>query len=187
LGEGWAQRSAANTNCVEMVPTSIVCEHRLVVGLAELAVSNNPSAILTTYALGSCLGVAIYDPVARVGGLLHAMLPDSRLDPAKAAAYPGMFVDTGLRALLEGACQMQADKRRLKLYATGGARIMDEEDVFNIGGRNCAALAEFIRKENLRLAAQQVGGHTNRTVYFSIGTGLVTLKVAGLPNEIVLC
>ena len=101
-------------------------EHRVVVGLAELAVSNNPSAVLTTYSLGSCLGVAIYDPVVKVGGLLHAMLPDSSIDPAKAAAQPGMFLDTGLPALLREACGMRADKRRLRIYVAGGAQIMDD-------------------------------------------------------------
>ena len=162
-------------------------EHRVVVGLAELAVSNNPSAVLTTYSLGSCLGVAIYDPVVKVGGLLHAMLPDSSIDPAKAAAQPGMFLDTGLPALLREACGMRADKRRLRIFVAGGAQIMDDNNVFNIGGRNRAALAEFLRRENLHADGQHVGGHVNRTVYFSIHTGRVTLKVSGLQNEIILC
>ena len=166
---------------------SLGFEHRVVVGLAELAVSNNPSAVLTTYSLGSCLGVAMYDPVVKVGGLLHAMLPDSTIDPAKAAAQPGMFLDTGLPALLREACGMRADKRRLRIYVVGGAQIMDDKNVFNIGGRNRAALAEFLRRENLHADGQHVGGHVNRTVYFSIQTGRVTLKVSGLQNEIILC
>ena len=168
-------------------PTLIGFEHRVVVGLAEMAVSNNPNVVLTTYSLGSCLGIAIYDPAAKVGGLLHAMLPDSTIDPVKAEAFPGMFVDTGLPALLRSAIQMRADKRRLKIYVAGGAQILDDNNVFNIGGRNCAALAEFLRRENLRVDAHQLGGHANRTVYFSIATGRVKLKVSGLPNEVILC
>ena len=162
-------------------------EHRVVVGLAELAVSNNPSTILTTYSLGSCLGVAIYDPVVKVGGLLHAMLPDSSIDPAKAAAQPGMFIDTGLPALLREAGEMRADKRRLRIYVIGGAQIMDDNNVFNIGNRNLKAFGDFLRKENLHADAQQVGGHVNRTIYFSIQTGRLKLKVSGLQNEIILC
>lgn len=162
-------------------------EHRVVVGLAELVVSNNPSAVLTTYSLGSCLGVAIYDPVVKVGGLLHAMLPDSTIDSGKAASQPGMFLDTGLPLLLQEAFAMRADKRRLRIYVAGGAQIMDDNNVFNIGGRNCTALAEFLRRENLHTDAQQVGGHVNRTVYFSIQTGRVSLKVSGLQNEVILC
>lgn len=164
-----------------------IFEHRVVVGLAELAVSNNPGVILTTYSLGSCLGVAIYDPVVKVGGLLHAMLPDSSIDPAKAAAQPGMFLDTGLAALLREAGEMRADKRRLLIYVVGGAQIMDDNNVFNIGGRNCRAFGDYLRKENLQAKAQQVGGHVNRTMYFSVQTGRVTLKVSGLQNEIILC
>ena len=162
-------------------------EHRVVVGLAELVVSNNPSAVLTTYSLGSCLGIAIYDPVAKVGGLLHAMLPDSKIDPGKAVRQPGMFLDTGLPALLREASDLRADKWRLKIYVAGGAQIMDDKNVFNIGGRNQTALAEFLRRENLQASAIQVGGHVNRTMYFSIQTGRVTLKVSGLQNEIILC
>jgi chemotaxis protein CheD len=162
-------------------------EHRVVVGLAEMAVSNNPGAVMTTYSLGSCVGVAIYDPVAKVGGLLHAMLPDSRLDPAKAARQPAMFVDTGMFALLQEAMQLRADKRRLRIYVAGGAQIMDDGNVFNIGGRNRAALDAFLSKENLRADAQQVGGCVNRTMYFAIQTGRVTLKVSGLQNEVILC
>jgi chemotaxis protein CheD len=167
-------------------PSLSFFEHRVVVGLAEMAVSNNPSVTLTTYSLGSCLGVAIYDPAVRVGGLLHAMLPDSSIDPLKARAQPGMFLDTGLPALLNAACQMRADRRRLRLYAIGGAQIMDNTNFFNIGGRNCAAMEAFLRRENLRAEAWQTGGHVNRTVYLSIGTGRLALKVSGQPAELVL-
>ena len=162
-------------------------QHRVVVGLAELAVSNNPSAILTTYALGSCIGIAIYDPQARVGGLVHCMLPDSTIDPRKAQANPGMFVDTGMAALLRSACQMRADRRRLRVFLAGGARIMDDQNLFNIGGRNLEAFAECLRRESLQVTAQQVGGQVNRTIGLSIETGRVTLKVSGVPQEVDLC
>jgi chemotaxis protein CheD len=161
--------------------------HRLVVGLAELAVSNNPSAVLTTYSLGSCVGVAIYDPLARVGGMLHAMLPNSAIDPVKARAHPGMFVDTGADALLRAACQMRADKQRLRIFLAGGARIMDDQNLFNIGGRNLAAIAQWLRREGLQLAAEETGGQVNRTIGLSIDTGRVTLKVGGVQREAVLC
>ena len=162
-------------------------QQRVVIGLAELVVSNNPSAILTTYSLGSCIGVAIYDPVVRVGGLLHAMLPDSNLDPAKAQAHPGMFVDTGTAALLRGMCQMRADKRRLRIFLAGGARIMDDHNVFNIGDRNLAAFADWLRRENLRSNAEEIGGQVNRTIGLSVETGRISLKVSGITHEVNLC
>jgi len=171
------------------VPPPVISgfQHRVVIGLAEMAVSNNPSAILTTYALGSCIGVVLYDPVARVGGLLHAMLPDSTIDPVKAQAHPGMFVDTGMPALLRATCQMRADRQRLRIFLVGGARIMDDQNLFNIGGRNVAAFAEWLRQEDLHVNAEQVGGQVNRTVSLTVGTGRITLKVAGVTQEVVLC
>jgi chemotaxis protein CheD len=169
------------------VPTLIGFEHRVVVGLAEFAVSNNANVILSTYSLGSCLGVAIYDPVAKVGGLLHAMLPDSNLDASKAQAQPAMFVDAGMRCLLRAAGLMRALNGRLKIYVAGGAQVMDDNKFFNIGARNCTALGEFLQRENLRVEAQQVGGHVNRTVHLNIATGQVTLRVSGNPKEVVLC
>ncbi|HEY1107226.1 MAG TPA: chemotaxis protein CheD, partial [Opitutaceae bacterium] len=73
---------------------------RVVIGVGDLSVSNNQSITLSTYALGSCVAVVAYDPVVRAGGLLHAMLPQSKLSPDKARAQPAMFVDTGMAALL---------------------------------------------------------------------------------------
>src|ERR1700688_1071691 len=105
------------------MPTGI--EHKVVVGIADLAASNNPNVILTTYSLGSCLGVAVYDPIVRVGGLLHLMLPDSRIDRGKAATHPAMFADTGMPALIHATGQLRAEKNRMLIYVAGGAQIMD--------------------------------------------------------------
>ena len=71
------------------------------VGMADLMISQDQSFVLCTFPLGACLGIAVYDPVVKVGGLLHSMLPDSSIDPKRAAARPGMFLDTGLALLLE--------------------------------------------------------------------------------------
>ncbi len=71
----------------------------LVIGVADCLVSDDPEAVLVTYALGSCIAVVIHDPVSRVGGLLHYMLPESTLDQAKAQERPYMFADTGIPLL----------------------------------------------------------------------------------------
>jgi len=68
----------------------------LIVGISDFKISNKAGDIIVTYALGSCIGISIYDPVAKVGGLLHYMLPDSTLDVKKAAETPAMFADTGI-------------------------------------------------------------------------------------------
>ena len=107
-------------------------EQKVVVGVGDLAVSNNQAVVLATYSLGSCLGVTIYDPVMRVGGLLHFMLPDSSINPAKAAQQPAMFADTGIPALFRAAYQMKAGKHRVVLCVAGGAQVMDSGGFFNI-------------------------------------------------------
>jgi chemotaxis protein CheD len=169
-------------------PTLTGFEHKVVVGIAEMAVSNNPNAVLTTYSLGSCLGISIYDPVVRVGGLLHIMLPDSSIDPAKAAAQPGMFADTGVPALFRSAYQLGADKHRVVISLAGGASIMDNSGFFNIGRRNYEAVSQLFQRHGLRVAAEQVGGLViNRTMHVSLATGEVRLKVSGQTQETVLC
>jgi chemotaxis protein CheD len=162
-------------------------EHKVVVGIAEMAVSKNPSATLTTFSLGSCLGVSIYDPVVKAGGLLHLMLPDSTIDADKATAHPAMFVDTGVPALFRAAYQLGADKYRLVICVAGGAQIMDGSGYFNIGGRNYESLTKLFKEHNLSIHAEQVGGLVNRTMHLNLGTGEVRLKVSGQTQEIVLC
>lgn len=162
-------------------------EQKVIIGIAELAVSNNTSATLTTYSLGSCLGITIYDPVVKVGGLLHIMLPDSRIDSAKAASQPAMFVDSGVPALFRAAYKLGADKHRVQICVAGGAQIMDNSGYFNIGKRNYEALAKMLNEHGLRIHAEQVGGMVNRTMYLNLANGDVRLKVSGQPQEVFLC
>lgn len=155
--------------------------------MADFAVSNSPNLILTTYSLGSCLGIAVYDPVARAGGLLHTMLPDSNLQPEKVLLQPGMFVDTGFNALLRAISELDAEPERLKIYVAGGAQIMDSTGFFNIGKKNYDALAEILKQERLQIYAEQVGGLVNRTMHLNIATGGVSLKVSGHAKDTPLC
>src|ERR1035438_5116007 len=74
---------------------------RVVIGVGDLAVSGNPDIVLSTYALGSCIGVVAYDPVARAGGILHLMLPDSGIAPERVSRQPSLFADTGLALFFE--------------------------------------------------------------------------------------
>ncbi len=161
-------------------------EHKVVVGVGDMAISNNPDLTLVTYSLGSCLGIAIFDPVSRVGGLLHVMLPDSTIDPVKASARPGMFIDTGVPALFRAAYELRADKRRIQIYVVGGAQIMDNSGFFNIGKRNCEALESLFRQHQLPVVGQQVGGLHNRTMFLRLHSGQVTLKMSGQQTEVPL-
>lgn len=152
---------------------------RRVVGVADMAVSNRAEEVLITYSLGSCIGVVIYDPMAKVGGMLHYMLPESNLDAKKAKEIPAMFADTGIPLLFKSSYQLGAKKSNIIVKVIGGAQILDEKGVFNIGKRNYLALRKIFWKNNVMVAAEEVGGTVNRTVRLEMATGKVYLKISG--------
>ena len=86
---------------------------KIIVGISDLKISGDVEDILITYALGSCIAVAIYDRSVKVGGLLHFMLPDSKLDLKKARTMPGMFADTGIPLLFKSCYKLGAQKNRI--------------------------------------------------------------------------
>lgn len=150
-----------------------------IVGVADMAVSKHPEEDLITYSLGSCIAVVIHDPTVMVGGMLHYMLPESNIDSEKAKRLPAMFADTGIPLLFKQSYQFGATKKNLVVRVVGGAQIMDENGVFNIGKRNYLALRKIFWKNNVMVAAEHVGGNVNRTVRLEMGTGRVILKVSG--------
>ena len=115
----------------------------LVVDIADLQVSNDPGVELVTYSLGSCIGVAIWDPETRVGGMIHYMLPESSLSQDKAKANPAMFADTGIPVLFRSAYNLGAAKKRLVIKVAGGSSLLDDNGTFNIGKRNYLALRKI--------------------------------------------
>ena len=146
---------------------------RKVVGVADMALSNAPNEVLVTYSLGSCIAVIIFDPAARVGGMLHYMLPESELDIEKARKIPAMFADTGIPSLFKQSYQFGAKKANITVKVAGGGQILDENGVFNIGKRNYLALRKIFYKNNVMIAAEHVGGNVNRTVRLDMNTGQV--------------
>lgn len=156
-----------------------------VVGVADMIASNLSNAELITYSLGSCLGVMLYDPVKRVGGLLHIMLPTSSIDPAKAASRPFMFVDTGVPRLFHAVYGLGGDKSRLLVKVAGGAQFMDEKKIFNIGQRNTQTLRELLAKNGVVANAMDVGGVTSRTVRMKLDTGDVSIQSPGQTTYLI--
>lgn len=156
---------------------------RVVVGVGDLSVANHPAITLSTYALGSCIAVLAYDPGAQVGGLLHLMLPESRIAPEKAAAQPAMFADTGLPLLFRSLVGLRAQMARLRIFVTGGACMLCTADTFRIGERNIDAVAHHLANAGFPVRQWSVGGTINRTVHLDIGTGAILLKTpAGIEN-----
>ena len=131
---------------------------------------------IVTHALGSCLGLMIYDPVAQVGGMLHAMLPLSKINPQKAAANPYMFVDKGVPVLFKEVYGLGGQKERLIVKAAGCGSPIGKNEMFKIGERNYTVLKKLLWKNGLLLKAEEIGGSISRTIYFDILTGRVTIK-----------
>ena len=160
---------------------------RLTVGLAGLVVSQDPKVALCTLPLGACLGVAIYDPVVKVGGLLHSMLPASSIDPARAASCPAMFLDTGLRALYSRLQQLNATRQNLRVVVAGAAQMLDEHPELNLGKINSDLLSQCLAELGLEIHAKEVGGRTNCSMELAVATGEVRLKYSGQANVRTLC
>ncbi len=159
---------------------------QVVIGVGDMAVSNSIEAVLSTYALGSCIGLVAYDPAIRAGGILHLMLPDSAISPDKAAAQPAMFADTGLPEFFRQLASFRTRAPRLRLLIAGGANVMLGHDPFRIGERNLRATVDFLARNRYEVTHSQVGGAHNRTLHLDLANGVVTIKTAGGREQIPL-
>lgn len=156
---------------------------KVIVGVSDMKVSADPNETLITYSLGSCIGVAVYDPLVKVAGLIHYMLPESSLDREKAKKNPYMFADTGVPGLFKAAYALGAKKQNMTVIVVGGAQILDQKGFFNIGKRNHMALRKLLFKNNVIIHKEEVGGNSNRTIKIEVGTGDTYLKTSGKGEE----
>ena len=135
--------------------------------------------LIVTHALGSCLGLVVYDPVERVGGILHAMLPLSKINPAKAQANPYMFVDTGVPVLFKALYEIGGLKSRMVIKAAGCGNPLGKNEIFKIGERNHTILKKLLWKNNILLETEDVGGTASRTLHFDVATGQTVISSNG--------
>jgi len=149
-----------------------------------MKVSSNPEDVLVTYSLGSCVGVTLYDPLQKIGGLIHCMLPLSKVDPERAKEVPYMFVDTGLPLMLQTLINMGANKNRIVAKVAGGAVLLDDNGMFRIGERNHIVVRKLLWKNNILISSEDVGGTIARTVYLQINDGKTIIKSAGKEYEL---
>lgn len=149
----------------------------VVVGVADMALRRlGEASQLITYALGSCVGLTIYDPVAKVGGLLHYMLPQPAPNQDPDTLQPFMFATTGMALLFRRSLEAGARKGRLVVCAAGAGEIMCESSVFAVGKRNHTMLRKILWKEGITLAGEDVGGNCARTMTLDLATGEVTSR-----------
>ena len=162
-----------------LISNPIAHHPQLVAGIGQMHVSCDPNMMLLASNLGSCLGIAVFDPVKKCGGMVHCLLPFSGKDVAKAHKSPCMYVDTGLMAIIKGVIDLGAEKRRLVIAVAGGAQLNDENSVFQIGKKNYTVLRKILWKNNLLIKAEDIGGMQSRTIALHVGTGDILVRANG--------
>jgi chemotaxis protein CheD len=178
------QRAPAEEPAERSATRSTPAEHFVRVGISEFAVSGKPEEVLTTIALGSCVAVCLYDPVAGVAGMLHFLLPDSKLNPERARTQPAAFADTGIAALFHAAYALGAQKKRCRVRLVGGAEIAanaanTNDDVFQVGRRNVLAARAVLWRNGTLINGEIVGGTSARTITMAVADGRVAVKSDG--------
>lgn len=152
---------------------------KCIVDISDGKVSNKIEDELVTYSLGSCIGVTLYDAAAKVGAMLHFQLPAARLDTTGRKKSPFMFADTGMTELIKKLEALGANKKRAKVKIAGGAQIMEDAKMFNIGKRNYAAIRQYLWKNGMFIEKEDVGGKKPRNLRLRIKDGEVLVRSQG--------
>lgn len=149
---------------------------RIVIGIGELAVSDEINTVLVTHALGSCVAVCLWDPAAHVAGMLHFLLPDSRVNPVRAQQQPATFADLGVPMLFQAAYRLGAVKDRCVVKLVGGADVSgDGNGTLDVGKRNQLAAKNLLWRNGVLIKAERLGGSDPRNVSLGVGDG--TLRI----------
>ena len=157
------------------------------VGLGDIRTGSGTGKVVA-YGLGSCVGVCLYDPVSRVGGLAHVMLPENTGGKAH-PGMPGRYADSAIANLIELVTEAGANRDKLEARIAGGAQMLSApglSDKFNIGARNAATVEVELQKHGLRLRGRDIGGQTGRTLTMDLETGEVTVKTIGSAGPLTL-
>ena len=155
------------------------------VGMADLNIAKTPDS-LTTLGLGSCIGLTLYDPVAKVGGLVHYMLPDST--KLKNNSNIAKFGDTGIRELYNKMIANGASPSRMVAKIAGGAKMFEVSglsNVGNVGERNAEEAKIMLKELKIRLIAEDTGLNYGRTVVLDCENGNYIIKAVGKPEKVI--
>ena len=155
---------------------------KITVGIADMKIAQG-SGILITYALGSCIGLCFHDPRLKLGALLHIMLP---LNMETGRKNPMKYADTGIRETLRQLEAKGASKSRMTVKIAGGAKMFEVNggNLGNIGQRNIESVHLILRKEGIRLMAEDVGGTVARTLLFDVVSGQGCIRSYGRQDII---
>lgn len=155
------------------------------VGIAELKTAKPPVKLVST-GLGSCVGICLYDPLAKISGLAHIMLPNSR--QAKNANNLAKFADTAVKVLIAELLKERAIKKRLIAKIAGGAQMFNlpgASDFMRIGQRNVEASKKALKEAGIPLIAEDVGGNYGRSIEFCSVEGTLLVRTIGFGEKII--
>ena len=158
-------------------------DNKLIIGIADMKMTKD-SGTLITYALGSCVGICLYDPLIKLGALIHVMLPlnmeTNRVNTMK-------YADTGIRETIKMMEAKGASRSRMTAKIAGGAKMfaVSGNALGNIGLRNIESVKINLRKEGIRLLKEDTGGEIARTLLFDVATGAVSVRSYGRQELII--
>lgn len=153
------------------------------VAMADLKVGSAPDTLIS-YGLGSCVGIAVYDGVAKIGGLAHIMLPDS--SQSRGGENPAKFADSAIPILIRNMIKLGAVQTRMVAKIAGGAQMFNfasSNDVLRIGERNAEAVKIVLKKEGIKIVAEDIGGGHGRTVELILDSGIYKIKTIEKGNK----
>lgn len=159
-----------------------MAERDIKVGIGDMKFTRGGGVVIT-YALGSCIGITMYDPVLKLGGLLHIMLP-VRSDPKDPKVYK--YADSGIHEMVRKLTAFGMVKSRTIVKIAGGAKMFDikgNADFGNIGDRNAAMVKKVLLEEKMRISAEDTGGAYARTMVLNVATGDVMIRTVGRPEK----
>lgn len=157
-------------------------DEKLIVGIADMKMAQG-QGVLITHALGSCIGICLYDPLIKLAALIHIMLP---LNMETGRTHTYKYADTGLRDTLRAMEAKGASRTRIVAKIAGGAKMFEVSggSLGNIGQRNIESVHVSLRREKIRLLAEDVGGGVARTLLLDAATGQGCIRSYGRPERI---
>lgn len=158
-------------------------ENKITIGIADMQMAQR-EGMLITYALGSCIGICLYDQKIKLGALIHIMLP-LNMEPGRKNTMK--YADTGIRETLKMMESKGASRSRITAKIAGGAKMFEVSggSLGNIGQRNIDSVRMSLKKEGIHLLKEDVGGCVARTLLFDVSNGLACVRSYGRPELII--
>ncbi len=149
-----------------------------------MKISSDPNSVIVTHALGSCIGMVLYDPIAKIGAMLHIMLPLSNSNKDRAAENPFTYADTGIPLTFKSMFKEGGIRNRIIVKVAGGAQVLDKSDFFAIGKRNYLVTKKILWKNQILIKKEDVGGTNYRTLFLDISNGNTWIKYKDEVKEL---